>query len=65
MSDDNKATPMMHAAAQGRTEVVKALLEAGADPEAQDITGKTAEGYAGANTETIAALKGESAASSQ
>jgi ankyrin repeat protein len=46
VADDNEATALMHAAAQGHTDVVKALLEAGADPEATDVMGKNAEGYA-------------------
>ena len=42
-------TPLMHAAAEGQLEVVKILLEAGADPSLKDVDGDTAESFATQN----------------
>ncbi|MCK5457486.1 MAG: ankyrin repeat domain-containing protein [Melioribacteraceae bacterium] len=39
-------TPLMHAAAEGHIEVVKILLDHGADPSLKDIDGDTAESFA-------------------
>ena len=39
-------TPLMHAAAEGHLEVVKVLLENGADASMKDIDGDTAESFA-------------------
>lgn len=41
-----RTTPLMAAAAAGRTEVVELLLEAGADPSRRDPAGRTAADHA-------------------
>jgi cytohesin len=55
---DESATALMIAAAQGRVEIVRALLRAGADPLIKDRNGKTALDYAkqGRNGEVIRLL---------
>ena len=42
-------TPLMHAAAEGHLEVVKVLMENGADPKLTDVDGDTAESFARQN----------------
>ena len=39
-------TPLMHAAAEGQTEVVKVLLKYKADPDLKDVDGDTALSFA-------------------
>ena len=58
--DGNDVTALMHAAIQGREEVVKTLLAAGADKNLQDYSGKTAEGHAAekGNTAIVSLLRG-------
>ena len=43
---DEHFTPLMHAAAEGLLEIVKILLEYGADPSLRDIDGDTAASFA-------------------
>ena len=40
-------SPLMHAAAEGNLDIVKILLEYGADPDLKDVDGDTAESFAG------------------
>ncbi len=42
-------TPLMHAAAEGHLQVVKVLLEYGADPAIKDVDGDTASDFAARN----------------
>jgi ankyrin repeat protein len=44
--NNNGTTPLIAASLRGRTEPVRALLAAGADPQIKDNTGKTALMYA-------------------
>ncbi len=39
-------SPLMHAAAEGNLDIVKILLEYGADPDLKDVDGDTAESFA-------------------
>lgn len=52
-------SPLMHAAAEGNLDVVKILLEFGADPVLKDVDGDTAESFARqkGHTEVVEYLK--------
>ena len=49
---DEHFSPLMHAAAEGQLEVVRLLLESGADPMLKDIDGETAALFARNNGHT-------------
>lgn len=53
---DERFTALMHAAAEGQPEVVRALLNNGADPTATDIDGDTALDFAMQNGHQEAAV---------
>ncbi len=50
--NDERFSPLMHAAAEGQLEVAKLLLDSGADPALKDIDGETAALFARNNGHT-------------
>lgn len=56
LADEDGRTPLMAAAAAGRTDNVERLLRRGADPHRRDASGNTALTLAGPHPETARAL---------